>query len=382
MSSSSTNSSDDDKSKAKVRIFIRSPTTLIPEGFSVLANLDSSVLFLKQSIFETHPSKPNIKDQKLIYRGKVLKDSDLVINVLQEGLSTDQTFHLVVKPSFQTIAETTGMPIRPPSSNAVPTTTTATAQNIRFPQNQTLHPVQNSSMLINGNNLQQPPAYFYPNVPQYQYFVPPTLDPSQIQGQQNATIFNQQQEGMAAQMHNPFVMGFPLQYYVMINGMPHLIQMPFPNPQPQLYPYPQQYQFINQQQMGIAPAQQPLNAPQLHEQQDIGARNQRRLASLWLILKLSFLVYIFSNNASIERIILLCLLAMVIFLSQTGRLRVVRRRRQRIVFPMANEIIELPPVQENNRPTTLQDIEHALWTFVTSLIPSNPPDVMQQDDMM
>ena len=93
------------------------------------------------------------------------------------------------------------------------------------------------------------------------------------------------------------------------------MQLPFPNPQPQIYPYPQQCQFIDQQQqMGIAPVQQPLNVPQVHEQQDVGARNQRRLASLWIILKLSFLVYIFSHNASIERIILLCLLAMVIFL--------------------------------------------------------------------
>jgi hypothetical protein len=35
----------------------------------------------------------------------------------------------------------------------------------------------------------------------------------------------------------------------------------------------------------------------------------------------------------------------------------------------ANEIIV--PQQENDRSITLQDIEHALWTFVTSLIPTN-----------
>ncbi|KAF9577075.1 hypothetical protein BGW38_007948 [Lunasporangiospora selenospora] len=59
--------------------------------------------------------------------------------------------------------------------------------------------------------------------------------------------------------------------------------------------------------------------------QDQAARDQRRAASLWLIMKLAFGIYLFSQNGSIERIILLHIAALVIFLHQTGRLRIVRR---------------------------------------------------------
>ncbi|CAG8505942.1 3561_t:CDS:2 [Acaulospora morrowiae] len=306
--SSPSDNSNYNCANGKVRIFIRSPTTPSPEDFSVLINLDSSVLALKQAIFETHPQKPIVRDQKLIYRGRVLNDTDTIVNVLRNGLETDQTFHLVVKPSFQAIAETTGIPISPPSSSS------------------------------------------------------------------------QTQQPFAGQIPDP--------------------------------------------------------------QQDVAARNQRRAATLWLIVKLFFLVYIFSQNASAERMILLYIFALVIFLYQTGRLRIVRRRRQRIIVPMPNELFDQeaqsptqsdqnnndpstsstsrqsssspvlndnsnnnasssssqqqnvndnngnnsaneaqPNPQENIRSITWQDIEHAIWTFFTSLIPTNPPDVGQQDEV-
>ncbi|KAG0050144.1 hypothetical protein BGZ83_005064 [Gryganskiella cystojenkinii] len=70
---------------------------------------------------------------------------------------------------------------------------------------------------------------------------------------------------------------------------------------------------------GAAVAGRELNA------QDLAARDQRRAASLWLFLKLAFGVYLFSQNGSIERIVLLNIAALIIFLHQTGRLRIVRR---------------------------------------------------------
>lgn len=48
--------------------------------------------------------------------------------------------------------------------------------------------------------------------------------------------------------------------------------------------------------------------------QEIAARDQRRAASLWLLMKLAFGVYLFSQNGSIERIVLLHIAALVIFL--------------------------------------------------------------------
>jgi len=47
---------------------------------------------------------------------------------------------------------------------------------------------------------------------------------------------------------------------------------------------------------------------------DLAVRDQRRAASLWLFLKLAFGVYLFSQNGSIERIVLLNIAALIIFL--------------------------------------------------------------------
>ena|SRR6266498_233329 len=149
----------------KVKIFIRSPTTTLPDGYFILSNLDSSVLSLKQTIFETHPLKPAVRDQKLIYRGRVLSDNDLIENILKDGLETDQTFHLVVKPSFQTIAETTGIPISPPSSYSSPQGRIPTS--ISFPQ------INNSSQQQQNiaDNVQNP-GYFYIPQSYTQYNLP------------------------------------------------------------------------------------------------------------------------------------------------------------------------------------------------------------------
>ncbi|RIA82907.1 hypothetical protein C1645_787459 [Glomus cerebriforme] len=430
-------SSNDIGGDNKVRIFIRSPTTPLPDGYSILTSIDSSVLFLKQTIFETHPLKPVVRDQKLIYRGRVLSDNDLIENVLRDGLETDQTFHLVVKPSFQTIAETTGIPISPPNPRSSP-------QNIRSQgyTSTSISSSQSSQQQNNSDNVQNP-GYFY--IPQnYAQYNPQN---------QQLPIINQPFQ---------FPMGY---YYVMINGLPYLMPVQYPFP----YTYP--YQFIQTQpQIGGQVQQQPFVAPVEEQLHDNAARNQRRATTLWLVVKLGFLVYIFSQNASAERMILLYISALVIFLYQTGRLRIVRRRR-RVLVPVPNEFFvqqmpQVPPIhnqagnqprpdgnqpilnqnnnnsphtptsssssssssssntsssssnssnnnstsnnntpsssstaeqqnnnnvngandivvpqQENGRTVTLQDIEHALWTFVASLIPTNAPDVAQQEDV-
>ncbi|KAG0223170.1 hypothetical protein BGW41_005685 [Actinomortierella wolfii] len=68
-----------------------------------------------------------------------------------------------------------------------------------------------------------------------------------------------------------------------------------------------------------APAVAALNP------QEIAARDQRRAASIWLLMKLAFGVYLFGQNGSLERKVLLNIAALIIFLHQTGRLRIVRR---------------------------------------------------------
>ncbi|CAG8621001.1 25456_t:CDS:2 [Gigaspora rosea] len=317
--SSSSDSSKFNGECGKVRIFIRSPTTTLPDDFSILTSLDSSVLTLKRAIFETHPTKPNVRDQRLIYRGRVLNDSDTIINVLRSELATDQIFHLVVKPSLQTSAETTS------TTNARIAT-----------------PLTGQSFGTTGLNdfAQQPPNL---NMP---YFVPPSEHP---------------------------------------------------------HTYLQQ---INPQQQHDIP----------EPQQDAAARNQRRAATLWLIVKLGFLVYIFSQNASTERMILLYFMAFTSNWTVTHRAEAQTENHSTYTQPQqlpqmpvqqnpgglpipqpdlnnrntpssSSSTAHLPPSPmptndpNNARSITLQDVEHALWTFVASLIPTNAPDVGQQDDV-
>jgi hypothetical protein len=97
--------------------------------------------------------------------------------------------------------------------------------------------------------------------------------------------------------------------FFFLSGLPYLMPVQYPFP----YTYP--YQFIQTQpQIGGPIQQQPLVAPVEEQNQDNAARNQRRAATLWLVVKLGFLVYIFSQNASAERMILLYISALVIFL--------------------------------------------------------------------
>ncbi|KAF8938325.1 hypothetical protein BGZ47_008639, partial [Haplosporangium gracile] len=116
--------------------------------------------------------------------------------------------------------------------------------------------------------------------------------------------------------------------YVLVNGMPYLA--------PSYYiPLLHMQQFaIFGHAAAISSSGLGFNSPvnELHQQnqpqpqreagaavapernaQDQAARGQRRAASLWLLLKLAFGVYLFSQNGSIERIVLLHIAALIIF---------------------------------------------------------------------
>ncbi|KAK3833807.1 MAG: hypothetical protein JOS17DRAFT_773419 [Linnemannia elongata] len=164
----------------------------------------------------------------------------------------------------------------------------------------------------------------------------------------------------------------PFQYqYVLVNGMPYLA--------PSYYiPLLHMQQFAISE-YAIPPSGPGFNSPVngLHQQnqpqlqreagaaaapegngQDQAARGQRRAASLWLLLKLAFGVYLFSQNGSIERIVLLHIAALIIFLHQTGRLRIVRRvprppqETPRDPGVNAAGVAEQPPAPLTNQPAT------------------------------
>ncbi|KAF9353668.1 hypothetical protein BGX26_008577 [Mortierella sp. AD094] len=131
----------------------------------------------------------------------------------------------------------------------------------------------------------------------------------------------------------------PMQYAV-INGMPYLVPaayLPLLMHQHNLQQVLSHYgaymtnpegttSFQHAPTAGGAAAGGAAAAPGPEENaQEMLARHERRAASLWLLMKLAFGVYLFSQNGSIERILLLHIAALIIFLQQTGRLRIVRR---------------------------------------------------------
>ncbi|CAO3569123.1 unnamed protein product [Mortierella alpina] len=88
-------------------------------------------------------------------------------------------------------------------------------------------------------------------------------------------------------------------------------------------------------------------------EQDHAPRDQRRAAALWLLLKLAFGVYVLSQNGSIERIVLLHVAAFIIFLHQTGRLRIVRR-----VVPQPQERPEDPAADAGHQAPASADSQN------------------------
>ena len=143
-----------------------------------------------------------------------------------------------------------------------------------------------------------------------------------------------------------------------------------------------------------APAPAPVPAPV----QAAMARQQEaaRAASVWLALKLVFILFIICQGASIERILFFHVIAFVFFLYQTGRLRfVVRRVRledmgqnaplREAVAPERHGPPSSPPARQEGQATsnanqatteprqpvtTLDIVKRGAYTFVASLWPN------------
>ena len=97
----------------------------------------------------------------------------------------------------------------------------------------------------------------------------------------------------------------------------------------------------------------------------------------WLLFRLAFLVYIFSQNASFQRIVMLHVLAVFIWLWQTGRLQIPRGPANRPAVPIVNQQPNQPNRSTNVQmepqiPVPRSPLREALsmiWSFVFSLIP-------------
>ena len=78
-----------------VQIKIKSPSANIPD-LEFKCDVNEKIIEIKRRISESYPTKPSESAQKLVYSGKILKDSDHLCNILRfEDECSAFTFHLV-----------------------------------------------------------------------------------------------------------------------------------------------------------------------------------------------------------------------------------------------------------------------------------------------
>ena len=61
---------------------IRSPS--MSETLTLTIQRDASIHSLKQQILSVHPKKPNVVDQRIIFSGKLLNDTDTLNRILEK----------------------------------------------------------------------------------------------------------------------------------------------------------------------------------------------------------------------------------------------------------------------------------------------------------
>ncbi|KAG0087553.1 hypothetical protein BGZ92_007230 [Podila epicladia] len=291
-----------------------------PHRFAVMVSRQTTIHELKELIvtrLDTKPSIVSVADQRLIFGGRILDDKDTLNHIFDKVEDNDApTIHLMVSHKFIQSAPdspelrfrhtTTSAPA--PSFTPTPTTTSGATGVTGATSGSNLNPQHSHS--TTPSETQQ--HYYDPNV---HSMCMPTL-------------------------HQPY-------QYVLVNGMPYLIPAAslsllhlqhmhmyshgstiMTQDGTPLYHIPAYMDPAHQANIAAIAAavntNRPIEVPPLNAQ-EIAARDQRRAASLWLIMKLAFAVYLFSQNGSLERIVLLHIAALIIFLHQTGRLRIVRR---------------------------------------------------------
>lgn len=114
----------------EITVYVRSPS--LNETLHVETSLDATVISLKKSIESTHPDHPSASDQRIIFSGKLLQDTDTLIDILKKVENgVTPTFHLVVKPSLQSTSQKQQQPLPSLASEPVITATLPLEQPVQ-----------------------------------------------------------------------------------------------------------------------------------------------------------------------------------------------------------------------------------------------------------
>ncbi|KAI8393775.1 uncharacterized protein BYT42DRAFT_488343 [Radiomyces spectabilis] len=319
-----------DPASAQQTVYIRSPT--LSETLTLTVPRDATLLSLKRIIQDNHPQKPSPANQRIIYSGKLL-DDDVHLSAIFAKLDMDvvPTLHLVVKPSLQSAYSANKTPTMPVGS--VPISLSNPSQPL-------------SSESASTSNMNAPPSQ--PNLPVY-----PPLLPG----------------------------GYQL---VALNGQYYLAPVLVPTEAPPLNQPPHtQSVYSAQPNMPFPPSNAPANAavPNVEPDRPIFAfRYVARATSIWLALKLIFVLFIICQGASLERILLFHAMAFVFFLYQTGRLRLVIHHASSFRDPSSSAEGQASGSTAGDQPadpprrTFLHSLKRGTYTFIASLWPSYGQD--------
>lgn len=85
----------------EVAINVRSPS--LNETLNVTIKLKSTVLSLKECIKPIHPHQPAAENQRIIYSGKLLQDSELLSDIIKSvsSLISISVLHAMLIKSFR-----------------------------------------------------------------------------------------------------------------------------------------------------------------------------------------------------------------------------------------------------------------------------------------
>ncbi|KAF9988354.1 hypothetical protein BGZ65_006803 [Modicella reniformis] len=297
-----------------------------PHNFAVLVSRQCSILELKEIIVTRLDTQPSTADQRLIFGGRILEDKDTLDHVFEKVDCTESspTIHLVVSQrQYPTVpALSASLRIRDATQSTAPITTstsnTAATSATNLNTHNTFTPFAATTTTTQQGRAESSTSNNFPATAVPSSTSVPTANLAYAQ-------FTSAQLSLQ-----------PMQY-VFVNGMPYLVPavyLPMLHQQQCMQqthffaPYPYYGTFMMN--ADGTPYFQPISmgdharaatgpgegaaAGADGNVQDNAARDQRRAASLWLLMKLAFGVYLFSQNGSIERIVLLHITALIIFL--------------------------------------------------------------------
>lgn len=88
----------DDSSEKYLTIKIRSPS--LQETLSITVQTDATIFSLKEAIQPVHPQHPSCADQRIIYSGKLLQDTEIISTIINKVLSLNSPLPFNVNNCF------------------------------------------------------------------------------------------------------------------------------------------------------------------------------------------------------------------------------------------------------------------------------------------